>query len=308
MALANFTLAAVEPATPVLVAATPAPLHVDLGLLYSPEDHQPNTPQQHNNEPFIPPANQRRPKVRKRAGGTYLPPQNQYTRYPQVDVPYNPYDLHTQVHPQIGRLDIQVGNQRDQDVNTQYDNTGQYIHDPTGDYDYEQRKMNQNAGYRPGYADNPYSPATPPPPSSPPFQNQNQNINNFKYLNRPAMQEPPRIDEGGVNSASGQLPPDRPRGFTKVESAGSGGKTQLHAVLDYDESDEYDDIPGGKSPVTSSFTFSIFKFETRLPAPHMLLQLTVPQKLFITDVQSTFPHKKTKQSLRLVRSKVVNNN
>lgn len=245
MALTNFTLAAVEAAAPALAPSTPAPLHVDLGLLYSPEDHQQNSPEQ-TNEPFTPPANQRRSKLRKRAGTAYLPPPNQYAHYAQATVPQNPYNVHTQVYPQNGRLDVQVENQRVHQVNPQYDNTGQYVHDSTGDYDYEQRRI-QNSGYNPGYADNPYSPATAPPPSSRPFQN-NQNVNNYNFVNRPVTQEPPRKSEEGVKN-DGQSPPDRPRGFTKVETGSSGGKTQLHAVLDYDDTDGddyYDDVPGSK--------------------------------------------------------------
>lgn len=248
MALANFTLATVGGATPALAVAgtTSAPLRVDLDdLLYSPEQHRSDA-EPHDNEPFTPPVT-RRPKLRKRAGTAYLPPPNQYARYPQTNIPLNPY-LHTQVYQQNTRLDIQIENQRVQEVNSQYDNTGQYVHDPTGDYDYGQRRANQNphtVGYNPGYADTPYTPATTPSPSSRAFdRNLNQNVHNFNFMNRGTTPTPPRTEDPGPNT-SGQTPPDRPRGFTKVESGnGSGGKTQLHAVLDYDDpEDYYDDIP-----------------------------------------------------------------
>lgn len=249
MALANFTLASVSAATPTFAATSSSPLHVDLAdLLYSPAEHQQDaSPSQGHNEPFTPPANQqRRPKVRKRAGTAYLPPANQYTHYPEHP-PQNPYQLHSQIYQQNTRLDVQIEDQRVQEVNTPFDSTGQYVHDPSGDYDYEQRRMNQNPqnpGYNPGYADTPYGPASmPTPTSSRRFDgNSNQNVNNFN--NRPSSTTaPPRPSNENTKTGSNgqsQAPPDRPRGFTKVETGGSGGKTQLHAVLDYDD-DYYDD-------------------------------------------------------------------
>ncbi|XP_026724818.1 protein spaetzle 3 [Trichoplusia ni] len=264
MALTNFTLAGVGAATPAFVPTSSTPLRVDLDdLLYSPAEHQPDTVsgQPAGNEPFSPPANHRKPinKIRKRAGTAYLPPANQYTHYPN-EAPRNPYapPLHTQVYPQNPRLDVQVENQRVQQVDTLYDNTGHYIHDPTGDYDYEQRRMKPDSGYNPnpGYANAPYPPASTPSPSSRRFDgNTNQNVNNFNFnrpTSTPAPARPPSEQGiktgGGVN---GQNPPERPRGFTKVETGGSGGKTQLHAVLDYDE-DYYDepDPDSGQPSVT----------------------------------------------------------
>ncbi|XP_063365636.1 protein spaetzle 3 [Cydia amplana] len=269
MALANFTLESVAAATPALVDTSPVPGPLRLGLddlLYSPKDHQPDSdPLEPGNEPFAPPVNQqqRRSKIRKRAGTAYLPPPNQYTHYPRhEEVPQNPYagQLHTQIYQQNSRLDIQIENQRVQEVNPQYDNTGQYVHDPTGDYDYEQRRINQKNGqrppYNPGYSDAPYPPATTPSPTSsrrfegPP----NQNVNNFNFVNGPISTPAPlqprqHINpgtKGGSGSSSGQTPSDRPPGFTKVETGGSGGKTQLHAVLDYDD-EYYDDDTGSDS-------------------------------------------------------------
>ncbi|KAJ0174710.1 hypothetical protein K1T71_009818 [Dendrolimus kikuchii] len=257
MALTNFTLASVGVATPAVVATSPAPLKVDLDdLLYSPEEHQADyTPQQTGNEPFSQPTTQRRPKVRKRAGTTYLPPPNQYTRYPQEMIPQNPFNtqLHTQLYQQNSRLDIQIENQRVQEVNSQYDNTGHYVHDPSGDYDYEQRRLNKNGphpSYNPGYADSYPTVAT--PSSSRRFDGTNQNTN-FNFLNRPVTTpaaKPRPNDATKLGSKSGQAQPDRPRGFTKVETGTSGGKTQLHAVLDYDE-DYYDDVPGPAQPAVT---------------------------------------------------------
>ncbi|CAH1639090.1 unnamed protein product [Spodoptera littoralis] len=264
MALTNFTLTGVGAATPAFVSTTTSsPLRVGLDdLLYSPDEYQQDVPAQPSeNEPFIPP-NQRRPKVRKRAGTAYLPPANQYMHY-QNEAQQNPYaaPLHTQVYPQNSRLNVQIENQRVKEVNSpydvsgQYDNTGQYVHDPTGDYDYEQKRMNQHPSgqpYNPGYADAPYPPAMKPnPTSSRRFdensnQNMNQNVNNFNF-NRPLSSTPaptrPPSNQGSKTGGSetGQNPPERPRGFTKVETGGSGGKTQLHAVLDYDDEDYYDD-------------------------------------------------------------------
>ncbi|XP_028161688.1 protein spaetzle 3 [Ostrinia furnacalis] len=258
MALANFTLATAAAATPALIPTTAAPLRVDLDdLLYSPE--QAEYPPQPGNEPYAPPANQqRRSKLRKRAGAAYLPPPNQYTHYPHDDVPHNPYNgpLHAQVYQHNARLDVQIQNQRVQEVNPQFDNTGQYVHDPTGDYDYEQRRLNANGPQRPygGFADAPYPGATTPPSSLNFDVKSNQNVNNFNFASRTttATAPPPRPIEAGTKTSGGggsnTQPPDRPRGFTKVEtgSSGSGGKTQLHAVLDYDD-DYYDDVPGPDS-------------------------------------------------------------
>lgn len=258
MALANFTLA--NAATPNLPPVSHAPVHVQLDdLLYSPEQQQ-EFAQLSGNEPFQSPNQpQRRSKLRKRAGAAYLPPPNQYTHYPRHDdVPRNPYNgpLHTQIYQQQHpRLDVQIENQRVQEVNPQYDNTGQYVHDPTGDYDYEQRRTEQTGRrppYNPGFADPPYGPATTPQSSSRRFDsNLNHNVNNFNFgpSTTPVPLLPRPLSEAGtkvassIGGGSNQQPSDRPRGFTKVETASSGGKTQLHAVLDYDD-DYYDDVPG----------------------------------------------------------------
>lgn len=284
MALTNFTLTGVGAATPAFVSTTAStPLRVGLDdLLYSPDEYQQDVPAQPSeNEPFIPP-NQRRPKVRKRAGTAYLPPANQYMHY-QNEAQQNPYaaPLHTQVYPQNSRLNVQIENQRVKEVNTpydvsgQYDNTGQYVHDPTGDYDYEQKRMNQRPSgqpYNPGYADAPYPPAMKPnPPSSRRFdENSNQNVNNFNF-NRPLSSTPaptrPPSNQGSKTGGSetGQNPPERPRGFTKVETGGSGGKTQLHAVLDYDDEDYYDDPDPGKTNLflTNFYFYQIFRGDSK---------------------------------------------
>lgn len=269
MALANYTVAALGAATPGFVPTAAEPLRVPLDeLLYSPADHQQDAPPRHpSHEPFAPPSShapQRRPKIRKRSGTQYLPPPNQYQRYPRPDeVPHNPYagPLHTLYQQQNTRLDISIENQRVHEVNPQYDNAGQYVHDPTGDYDYEQRRTDRPA-YRPGFSESPYPPATPPsllpPPSSRRFDGtQNTQSVNYNFVNVPTspsplplqplpqrpLNESPR--KAGISSQSaGQSPPDRPPGFTKVEPGGGpDSKTQLHAVLDYDD-DYYDDVPG----------------------------------------------------------------
>ncbi|CAH2092809.1 unnamed protein product [Euphydryas editha] len=264
MALANFTVPAIEVATPALAASSSVPLRVELDdLLYSPEEQQPEYAAQYTgNEPFKPPPNIQQPrksKLRKRAGTAYLPPPNQFTHYPQQsNGPQNPFNsqLHTQIYQQNMRLDLQIDNQRVQDINGHYDNTGQYFHDPTGDYDYDQRKNGKNAPqrppYNPGYADVPFPPATEAgPTSSRRFDGiSNPNFNNVNGPATPPPQTASRKQNEAGNKISsnsdtnGQIPPDRPRGFTKVETGGSGGKTQLHAILDYDDDDYYEDVPG----------------------------------------------------------------
>ncbi|XP_014357131.1 protein spaetzle 3 [Papilio machaon] len=270
MAVANFSVPTIGAATPAVIGTTSSPLHVDLDdLLYSPEDYQQEyAPQYPGNEPFSPPQSQAQPKrskLRKRAGTAYLPPSpQQYAQYQRQDIPVNPFtgQMQAQMYQGNARLDIHGANQR---VNAQYDNTGQYVHDPTGDYDYEQRRDKDGTPrqpYNPGYADSPYPPATTPVQSSSRRLDgvPNQPVNKF-FGNNPVTSptQRPRTDTGtksgnsggSANSAGGRsnanAPPDQPRGFTKVETGGSGGKTQLHAVLDYDDDEYYDDDSGSDS-------------------------------------------------------------
>ncbi|CAG4951702.1 protein spaetzle 3 [Colias croceus] len=282
MALTNFTVAAVNAATPAIAATAPTPLQVNLDdLLYSPEEHQVQYASEYTgNEPFLPPsqAQPKRPKVRKRAGTAYLPPPNQFTQYPrQNNVPHNPFNnpLHPQMYNPNSRLDIPVQNQRVQEINMQYDNNGQYVHDPTGDYDYEQRRIDKNAGQvpsYPGFADLPYQPSNVPgQTSSRKFEgNSNQNVNKFSFGSVTTAAPSRKQNEAGkrINNSgsSGQTPPDTPRGFTKVETGSSGGKTQLHAVLDYDDDEYYDD--GGSDGIQPSVT--------PLQGPILLRNGTVP--------------------------------
>lgn len=268
MALTNFTVPGISAATPALTATSPTPLNVQLDdLLYSPEEHQADyAPNYAGNEPFLPPHVAQQPKkskVRKRAGTAYLPPPHQFTHYPRQDtVPQNPFNtLHPQLYQPNTRLDLQIENQRVQEINSQYGNTGQYIHDPTGDYDYEQRRNDKTRPpYNPGYADNPYGPATTSNPLSSRRFGPDQS-----HLNRPTtspLQSVTRKNEAGTktSSSSGSAPLDRPRGFTKVETGGgTGGKTQLHAILDYDDDDEYyEDVPGSGKYVSNDFTYIIY--------------------------------------------------
>lgn len=65
----------------------------------------------------------------------------------------------------------------------------------------------------------------------------------------PNMVPPPPVSSGrGISSTSvGSSIPERPPGFVKV-NAGQGSRTQVHAVLDYDDDEEedyYDDGDGG---------------------------------------------------------------
>ncbi|CAH2043486.1 unnamed protein product, partial [Iphiclides podalirius] len=277
MAVANYSIPPVGAATPAVFVTTPAPLHVDLNdLLYSPEDYQQEyAPQYPGNEPFTQPHNPpqpRRSKLRKRAGTAYLPPPPQYTQYQQQDIPINPFtgQVHTQANQQNTRL--QLANQRVHQATTQFDNTGQYVHDPTGDYDYEQRRTGgvPHESYSPGYTDAPYPPATSPGQASSRRLDSTPSQNTNKYYGKspvtPSTQRPRTnagTKSGGNGSGSGNsaggrsdsnAPPDQPRGFTKVETGSSGGKTQLHAVLDYDDDDEYYDDPSGSDPAQPAVT------------------------------------------------------
>ncbi|GBP15871.1 hypothetical protein EVAR_12469_1 [Eumeta japonica] len=218
MALVNFSSvgfgvpSALEDGTHPVASAGPLRVPLD-DLLYSPADHQPaDAAAPHRHDPYAPPGDssapttsstQTRAKLRKRAGTAYLPPPNQFTHYPHENNPYAPRSqLHTRVFQQQ-RLDQRIA----------YDNTGQYVHDPSGDYDFEQRRGPDS----PTYLDPPYGPTAGRAPPSP-----------------------------APTTSAPATPADRPPGFTKVEPGGSGSKTQLHAVLDYDE-DYYDDVPGPES-------------------------------------------------------------
>ncbi|CAK1555839.1 unnamed protein product [Leptosia nina] len=260
MALVNFTVPGANPATLPVAATSSTPLRIDLDdLLYSPEEHQADYASQYTgNEPFSPPSNQpKRPKVRKRAGTAYLPPPNQFTQYPRPsNVPLNPYNtpLQPPLYDPNSRLDVQLQNQRAEEINMQYDNNGQYVHDPTGDYDYEQKRIDKSGAQLPnypGYADLPYQPSnTPEQPSSRKYDTNNNY--NFGPVPTSAPTQRKQNEAGKrINSSGSNLnPPDTPRGFTKVETGG-GGNTQLHAVLDYDDDEYYeDDMSDGVPAVT----------------------------------------------------------
>ncbi|CAH4030091.1 unnamed protein product [Pieris brassicae] len=275
MALANFTVPVANVASPDIVTTSSTPLRVDLDdLLYSPEEQRAEYASQYTgNEPFLPPSSQqqKRPKVRKRAGTAYLPPPNHFTQYPrQNEVPLNPFNSPLQVPLyQNSRLDVQVPNQRVQGTNGQYDNNGQYIHDPTGDYDYEQRRIGKTGTQvptYPGYADLPYQQTNNQGQTSSRFDGNSNKNNNFGPVTTAAPSISRKQNEAGKRvSNSGITPPDTPRGFTKVET-GTGGNTQLHAVLDYDDDDYYeDDSSGGIQPSV-----------TPLQGPILLRNGTVP--------------------------------
>lgn len=220
MALANYTLAG-GGGSP-LVLGVPGGAGDARGVLdeLAAPSLLPGAPLQPH-EPYAPP---RRSKLRKRAGPAYLPPP-QYPPYPP-----HPAHMHTQVYQHSSRLDVSIENQRVQELG---DSSGQYVHDASGDYDYDQRRR---PPYRP-----PYTPATPPTitQSSRRFEgNPNQNVN-FNFA-QPAATAPPATPPPPPRAP----PLPRAPGFTKVEQGAPGGKTQLHAVLDYDDEDYYDEIPG----------------------------------------------------------------
>jgi hypothetical protein len=62
------------------------------------------------------------------------------------------------------------------------------------------------------------------------FNNSNQNNNNNKNNNNNNNNGNVKLNQGGY--------PERPPGFTKVQ-AGQGSRTQVHAVLDYDDDEDY---------------------------------------------------------------------
>lgn len=96
-----------------------------------------------------------------------------------------------------------------------------------------------------------------------PQQNQqpnNQQFHNHNHNKQQQQQVPSQISQ--PNNNQGQIP-EKPPGYTRVDARTQGGpgtKTQVHAVIDYDEDfeDYYDDIEGKSSPHVTPIQGPIF--------------------------------------------------
>ncbi|GAB0091807.1 AGAP008361-PA [Sergentomyia squamirostris] len=219
MALANFSLpfgAAVnQPWVGNLNPLQPPPQHISAvnNLLYGPAGHQENDvplPENENdheaffkNNPYAPPRNSQ-----YRTRNNYLPPPpGSQQQQPQPAAPA--YAQHTP--------------RNYQQPTTRTYGEGLYSMPPPSSGNTQQQffggggGVNQQNNYNNGQ---PYSvPPTQSPPSGSP-----RNVPPSQKTNQPAAPSAP----GGY--------PQRPGGYTQV-NAGTGSRTQVHAVLDYDDED-----------------------------------------------------------------------
>lgn len=195
-------------------------------LLYGPAGHQENDPnvdqeQYYKNSPYSPP--QQASNFRSR--NNYLPPPPSQPRQFNTQQPATPPQSRNQYPPQqlINQLPPQQPPQ--QPSRTYIDNS--YSQSPSRDD--SQYYNNNNNNYRRPYTQQPSVTVSPPSPiTTTPPSTIEQN-------------DPSKLDPNN---------PLRPPGFTRVQ-AGHGSRTQVHAILDYDDDTEYyddgDDTPGEKT-------------------------------------------------------------
>lgn len=257
MALTNFSLpyggGALTPfsGTPDwITTANPIDNHNLNNLLYSPEGHQAvdhTTPNQqiYQNDPYAPPAQIQQPHQQNyqkqyRSRNHYLPPVlsslNQRSQQQQQQQP-QPQQTEYEQHPQsdIQPPSLPIDYQRHTQTNyqshikTQTYSTNSFV--STGNY-YDQGNFNGS------------DVAVPPRPG-------------LAYLPEATSQQ--FTDSNAKNSNAF---PATPPVYTQVQ-AGHGTKTQVHAVLDYDNDDYYDpNNPGRNSiePFVSFFLPTLYIF------------------------------------------------
>ncbi|XP_055638968.1 protein spaetzle 3 [Toxorhynchites rutilus septentrionalis] len=246
MALVNYTL----PFGNVQTSnwATVSPVHSQHAsavnnLLYGPAGHQEGDPNNREFSPYSPPLQQpqnspqqQNSQYRQATRNNYLPPPQPYSQSPPKQQVYQ----QPQVHPQqpsrtYGEGSYSAGPSRT--ANQQQQSPSYY--NPGG---YNQQPLQPTSFNAPGqppqnnYRNNVGSPQIPPPQSG------------FQATPPPNRVPPPPVSSGrGISSTSaGSALPERPPGFVKV-NAGQGSRTQVHAVLDYDDDEEeyYDDADDG---------------------------------------------------------------
>lgn len=232
MALANFTLPFGGSVAASNWAATITPIqhHATAvnNLLYGPEGHQkadavPNSAQYYKNDPYAPPPahiNQRQPQYQHqhhqfqfRSRNNYLPPppppvQQQQPKQPQPQSvhalpPLPQAPIHPQFNSQPEQLPPQTQTSFQQQVRT-----------------YGENNYQENAFYHENIS------------VSNSFNSSSINSHSETYEQTPAATPQPQL------SKENQYP-ERPT-FTQVQ-AGHGSKTQVHAVLDYDNDEYYEE-------------------------------------------------------------------
>lgn len=274
MALVNYTLPFGSIQTPGW--ATVSPIHSQHAsavnnLLYGPAGHQEtdsNDNEFYKNSPYSPPQQQQsKPpqqssqQYRQAPRNNYLPPPQSYpqqTAQRQPPVYQQPQQSprtygegsYSQVPPRTG------GTQQQQQNNGYYNPS----------YNQQQPPVNYNVPQVPPqntYRNNPSPPKQVPQQQTPP----------------PNRVPPPPISSGrGISSTSaGSAVPERPPGFVKV-NAGQGSRTQVHAVLDYDddEGDYYDDDDGSSGRVPDNRKNPRMPTVTPIQGPIFLKNGTVP--------------------------------
>ncbi|EAT39601.1 AAEL008596-PA [Aedes aegypti] len=279
MALVNYTLPFGSIQTPGW--ATVSPIHSQHAsavnnLLYGPAGHQeadPNDQDFYKNSPYSAPQQQRNApqqnaQYRQVPRNNYLPPSQ---TYPQPQQPKQPVYQQPQAQPQQPSRTYGEGSYSQVPARTATQQQNPSYYNPSG-YNNQPPKQQQPSGYNvPNQPSNVYrsqggSPQVPLPQSAP------------QPTPPPNRVPPPPVSSGrGISSTSvGSSIPERPPGFVKV-NAGQGSRTQVHAVLDYDDDEEddyYDDGDGGSQ--TSDRKNSRMPTVTPIQGPIFLKNGTVP--------------------------------
>ncbi|XP_058814843.1 protein spaetzle 3 [Topomyia yanbarensis] len=291
MALVNYTLPFGSIQSPGW--ATVSPIHSQHAsavnnLLYGPTGHQEDDPNDqgfYDNSPYSPPqqhrqqqqsAPQQSSQYRQAPRNNYLPPaQQSYTQPPPKQQVYQQPQLQP---PQTSRTYGEGSySQAPSRGNPQHQNPSYY--NPGG---YNQQPKQQPSSYNVpnqqppnNYRGNGGPPPPPPPPKIPQTQ----------ATPPPSRIPPPPVSSGrGISSTSaGGAFPERPPGFVKV-NAGQGSRTQVHAVLDYDDDEEeyYDDDDGDNGSPNAAGRVPDNRKNSRMPTvtpiqgPIFLKNGTVP--------------------------------
>ncbi|XP_062547418.1 protein spaetzle 3 isoform X2 [Armigeres subalbatus] len=275
MALVNYTLPFGSIQSPGW--ATVSPIHSQHAsavnnLLYGPAGHQEADPNDHGfyqNSPYSVPQQQRNApqqssQYRQTPRNNYLPPSPPYQQ-PQQQVYQQPQAQPQQPSRTYGEGTYSQVPSRTAapPQNPNYYNPSGYNNQPQQPTSYNQpSNVYRSSGGSPQVQLPQNSPQPTPPPNRVP---------------------PPPVSSGrGISSTSvGSSIPERPPGFVKV-NAGQGSRTQVHAVLDYDDDGEeeyYDDGGDGATaggPRTPDRKNSRMPTVTPIQGPIFLKNGTVP--------------------------------
>ncbi|XP_055540132.1 protein spaetzle 3 [Wyeomyia smithii] len=293
MAIANYTL----PFGSIQAPAwnTVSPIHSQHAsavnnLLYGPSGHQEDDPNDqgfYENNPYAPPsqhhrqqqqnAPQQSAQYRQAPRNNYLPPPPQsYTQPPpkqQQGYQQSPPQTSSRTY---GEGTYSQGSSRSnpqQQQNPGYYNSAVYN---------QQYPKQQPTGFNVPQSQPPtnYRNNGGPPPQPPPVP---PKVPQTLPTSPSSRIPPPPVSSGrGISSTStGGAFPERPPGFVKV-NAGQGSRTQVHAVLDYDDDEEeyYDDgddgSPNAAGRVSDNRKNSRMPTVTPIQGPIFLKNGTVP--------------------------------